>query len=77
MKVVVYGTKSCVWCGKTRKFLKKYNIKFKDIDIEKSKSAEKKMIKISGQEGFPVINVNGKIILGYDEPKLRSVLNIK
>ncbi|MDO8564158.1 MAG: glutaredoxin family protein [Nanoarchaeota archaeon] len=74
MKVAVYGTKTCVWCRKTREFLKEHKIKFKDIDIEKSKKAEKTMIRISGQEGFPVIDVNGKIVLGYDEDKLRRLL---
>lgn len=77
MKVIVYGTKTCIWCAKTREFLRKYKIKFKDVDIEQSKSSEKKMVKISGQEFFPVIDISGKIVLGYDESKLRKILNIK
>ncbi|MEK6890271.1 MAG: glutaredoxin family protein [Nanoarchaeota archaeon] len=74
MKVTVYGTKTCIWCVKTREFLKEHKIKFNDIDIEKSKKAEKIMIKISGQEGFPVIDIGGKIVLGYDKDKLRRLL---
>lgn len=77
MKVTVYGTKTCEWCKKTRDFLNKNKIKFKDNDIDKSKTAEKKMIKISGQEGFPVIDIDGKIILGYDENALKKNLHIK
>ncbi len=54
--------------------MKNNKIKFKDVDIEKSKTAEKKMINLSGQEGFPVVDINGKIVLGYDEPKLKKLL---
>lgn len=77
MNVTVYGTKTCIWCAKTREFLKKNKIKFKDIDIENNNKAEKTMIKISGQNGFPVIDINGKIVLGFDESKLRRLLLIK
>jgi glutaredoxin len=34
------------------------------------------MIKKSGQNGVPVIDIDGKIIVGFDEPKLMEALGI-
>ena len=34
------------------------------------------MIKKSGQMAVPVTEVDGKIILGFDEEKLKGVLNL-
>ena len=31
----------------------------------------------SGQIGVPVIEIDGKIIVGFDEPALKKALNIK
>jgi len=35
------------------------------------------MIKKSGQSGVPVIDINGKILVGFDEGKLKSALGLK
>ena len=76
-KVIVYGTSSCPWCHKTREFLKGKKIKFKDINVGEDQKAAKEMIEKSGQTGVPVIDINGEIIIGYDEPKLKKLLKIK
>ncbi|MBI2658707.1 glutathione S-transferase N-terminal domain-containing protein [Candidatus Woesearchaeota archaeon] len=77
MKVTVYGTKTCPWCKKTREFLEKHKIKFNDVHVEDDKKAADEMIKKSGQQSVPVIDVDGKIILGYDVEKLKDALKIK
>lgn len=76
-KVIVYGTLSCPWCHKTREFLKANKIKFKDIDVGEDSKAAQEMIKKSGQTGVPVIDINGEIIIGFDEGKIKKVLKIK
>ena len=35
------------------------------------------MVKKSGQRGVPVIDIDGKIIVGFDEDRLKSLLTIK
>lgn len=77
MGVTIYGTSHCPWCHRTREFLNSKKIKFKDINIEEDEKAKKEMIKKSGQLGVPVIDINGKIIVGFDEPAIRKALKIK
>ncbi len=77
MKVIIYGTESCPWCHKTREFMKEHKVKFTDKNVGEDQQAATEMIKKSGQQGVPVIDVDGKIIVGFDEEKLRSLLKIK
>ena len=75
--VKVYSTPTCPWCIRTKEFLKKNKISFKDIDVSSDKKSAEEMIKKSKQIGVPVIEVDGKIIVGFNEEKLKKLLSIK
>ena len=77
MKVTIYGTDSCPWCHKAREFMKEHKVKFTDKNVGEDQKAAQEMIKKSGQQGVPVIDVGGEIIVGFDEDRLRSLLKIK
>jgi glutaredoxin 3 len=77
MAVKVYSTKTCPWCKKTKEFLKSKKVKFKDVDVGSNQKAAKEMIEKSGQQGVPVIDANGTIIVGFDEAKLKKALKLK
>ncbi len=76
MKVLIYTTESCPWCKKTKEFLKQNNIKYKEIDVGKDEKAAKEMVKKSGQMGVPVTEIDGKVIPGFDEQKLKEALKL-
>jgi len=50
MTVKIYSTKSCPWCQKTKEFLKKKKVKFKNIDVGASQKAAQEMIKRFGEQ---------------------------
>lgn len=77
MVIKLYSTEYCHWCHKTREFFKEHKIKFKEIDVGNDEKAAAEMIKKSGQQGVPVIDIDGEIIVGYDEDRLRKLLKIK
>jgi glutaredoxin len=58
-------------------FLKKNNIEFEDIDVSINHEAANEMIEKSGQMGFPVTEIDGKIIIGYNVPALKEALKLK
>ena len=74
MKVKVYSTSSCPWCIKVKEFLKEKNIKFENVDVGADQKAAKEMIGKSGQMGVPVIDINGKIIVGFDKEEINKAL---
>jgi glutaredoxin-like YruB-family protein len=77
MKVILYGTSHCPWCHKTREFLQENKVKFSDINVEEDQKAKKDMIKKSGQLGVPVIDIDGSIIVGFDESTIKKYLKLK
>lgn len=76
-KVFLYSTAFCPWCHKTKEFFSAHKVKYKDIDVGSNIKAAQEMIKKSGQQGVPVIDVDGEIIVGYDENALKKTLEIK
>lgn len=76
-KVRVFSTPSCPYCVTLKQFLEKYNIEFEDIDVSQNKTALDEMVKKSGQMGVPVVDIDGKFIIGFDKEKISQLLKIK
>ena len=73
-EVKVYSTKTCPWCIKAKEFFKEKKIEFEDIDVSVDQKAANEMIEKSGQMGVPVIEINGKIIVGFDQEEIEKAL---
>ena len=76
-KVLIYTTQACIYCKKAKEFFNEHNVEYKEVDVSKDVGAAKEMVEKSGQMGVPVIEVNGKIIVGFDKPALMKELKIK
>ena len=74
-KVKVYSTSTCPWCHKAKEFLKAKGIKFEDINVGVNQKAANEMVEKSGQMGVPVIDIDGKIIVGFDKEELEKSLS--
>ena len=74
MPVKIYTTSTCHFCVMAKDFLKKENIKFSEINVEKDQKAAQEMIEKSGQMGVPVLDINGKIIVGFDKRAIEKAL---
>ncbi|HLC71142.1 MAG TPA: glutaredoxin family protein, partial [Candidatus Nanoarchaeia archaeon] len=66
MSITIYTTPTCHWCKDTKAFLKKNKLKYTEKDVSADQKAAQEMIKKSGQMGVPVLDINGKIIVGFD-----------
>jgi len=75
-KVIVYSTSWCPWCSRVKDFLKEKKIPFKDINVENNPEAAQEMADKSGQMGVPVIDIDGTIIVGFNEPEIRKALKL-
>ena len=73
-KVRVYSTPTCPWCLRAKNFLDAKKIKFEDINVAEDDKAREEMIKKSGQMGVPVLDINGEIIVGFDEDAINRAL---
>jgi glutaredoxin 3 len=77
MGVKVYSTPTCPYCRMAKDFLKQSKIPFEEIDVSVDKKLVNEMFERSGQLGVPVIDINGKVIVGFDKEAIRKELKIK
>jgi len=77
MSVKIYSTKVCPYCVMAKQFLKQNNVKFEEVDVGNDEAAAKEMVEKSGQMAVPVLEINGKIIIGFDRPKILEALKKK
>ncbi len=76
-KILIYSTPTCSFCKKAKEFLKSKNIPYTDFDVSEDKDKLEEMIKKSNQMGVPVIDIDGKIIVGFDKEEIVKILEIK
>ena len=76
-EVIIYSTDACPYCHMAKDFLKKSNVKFKEFNVGDDDKARDRMIEKSGQMGVPQIEIDGKIIVGFDKEAIKKALKIK
>ena len=74
MAVIVYSTPTCPYCHKAKDYLKEKGVDFEDINVANDTDKQKEMIEKSGQMGVPVLDVHGKIIVGFDTSAIDQAL---
>ncbi len=75
--VKIYTTPTCVYCKMAKEFFAKNNVNYEEVNVAIDTAAREEMVQKSGQLGVPVIDVNGSIVVGFDQQKLASLLGIK
>ncbi|MFH1404314.1 MAG: Uxx-star family glutaredoxin-like (seleno)protein [Candidatus Altiarchaeota archaeon] len=73
-KVKVYSTQTCPYCKMAKEYLEGKGVEFDDIDVASNREAAQEMIEKSGQMGVPVIDIGGRIIVGFDRGAIDSEL---
>jgi glutaredoxin len=74
-KVVVYSQPGRMFCGKVKEFLSQNNIAFTDRNIAADDAALNELERL-GYMTTPVTVIDGEIVVGFDAPKLRSLLQL-
>ncbi|MBR8841831.1 glutaredoxin family protein [Pseudoalteromonas sp. JC3] len=74
-KVVIYTTSWCQHCKRLKKFLKEYNVKFSERDIEKTSEENKSLYRSLNLKGVPQVVIGNKVISGFNEALIRIELS--
>jgi glutaredoxin-like YruB-family protein len=75
-KVIVFSTPTCPHCRTAKRYLKTKGVRFTNVDVSRDTRAARDMVRISGQQGVPVIQINGKPIVGFDRVKIDRLLEL-
>ena len=75
-KVTIYSTPYCSYCKMAKEYFKSKNIDYQEHDVMSDVAKREEMVKKTGQMGVPVIDIDGKIVIGFDRPKINEYLGI-
>ena len=73
-KIIIYSTPTCPFCVQAKEFFKEKGLKFTDFDVSKDPAKAEEMKEKSGQLGVPVIDIDGKITVGFDKEKIEELI---
>jgi len=59
-----------------KKYFREKGVRFRDVDVSRDPAAARDMVRRSGQQGVPVIDIGGKIVVGFDRVKINKYLGI-
>ncbi len=74
MAISVYSTQSCPYCTMVKNYLRDKKVAFNDFDVGRDKRRADEMVRKSGQMGVPVVDINGRIIIGFNKPEIDRAL---
>jgi glutaredoxin 3 len=74
MAVTIYTTPTCGYCNVAKDWLRKQNVPFTEYNVAVNMAKAQEMVQKSGQMGVPVLDVNGKLIIGFNQPAIERAL---
>lgn len=74
-KIIIYSTPTCAYCKKAKVYLQGKGIEYTDIDVSQNETAQKEMLEKSGTMSVPVIDIGGRVIVGFDKDKIDEALS--
>lgn len=75
-KILIYSSPSCVYCNMAKSFFKENDIPYEDYNVATDLIKRKEMVDKSGQMGVPVIDIDGEIMVGFDETAISIKLGL-
>lgn len=60
----------CPWCHRAQRWLDDHGVDYETIDVISDEAAYDEMIRLSGQELAPVIDVDGQVLADFGPEQL-------
>lgn len=75
-RVIIFTTPTCSFCNQAKRYLRDRGIRFNEVDVSRDEAAARDMVRRSGQQGVPVIDIGGRIVVGFDRNRINQLLGI-
>ncbi|HZC30375.1 MAG TPA: glutaredoxin domain-containing protein [Gaiellaceae bacterium] len=75
-RVLVFTTQTCPWCVRVKQYLRERQVPFREIDVSRSASAARDLVRKTGRTGVPVVEIDGKPIVGFDRGRIDKLLGL-
>lgn len=76
-RVIVFTTPTCGFCQAAKQYLRQRGIRFKEVDVTRDPQAARDIVRRTGQQGVPVIQIGSNFVVGFDRPKIDKLLGLR
>ena len=75
-RVVVFTTPTCSWCTRAKTYLAQRRVPFREVDVSRDASAARDLVRRTGQSGVPVVEIDGRPVVGFDKAAIDRLLGL-
>ncbi len=75
-RVLVFTTPTCPWCNRAKAYLRSRGVPFREVDVSRDPAAARDLVRRTGQMGVPVIEIDGRPIVGFDQARIDQLLGL-
>ena len=75
MSVIMYSTPSCTYCRLAKDYFRQHKIPFTEYNVASDRKKADEMTRKSGQMGVPVLDINGRILVGFDKNQIERAIH--
>ncbi len=72
--ITIYSTPTCHFCKLAKEYMKTHNIAYTEHNVAADLAKRQEMVDRSGQLGVPVIDIDGKIMVGFEEGEFAEAI---
>lgn len=74
MKITVYTTPTCAYCGMVKKYLTSKGKEYDIVDLDEQPDARQSLFEATGAITVPIIQVNDQYIIGWQPGQLAAAI---
>ena len=75
--IIVYTSKMCHPCKDLKVFLNENNIEYEEVDIHENAHGREALARKTGSFSTPVVDIDGKLILGFSKIQIKKALGLE
>lgn len=75
-RVLVFTTPTCPWCTRAKAYLRERHVPFREVDVARDAAAARDLVRRTGQTGVPVVEIDGKPVVGFDKSQIDRLLGL-
>lgn len=75
-QVIIYSTPTCHFCHMAKDYFNENKIEYTEHDVATDLEARQEMMNRSGQMGVPQILIGDELIIGFDKPRIDTLLGL-
>jgi len=74
INIIIYSTPTCVYCKMAKQYFENNDLKYTEHNVAEDDSAREEMLQKSQQMGVPVIDINGKVLIGFIKLEIEQAI---